>query len=332
MADIHLIAECGTNHNGSLEQAMQMAQIAADCGADSYKVQIINPWGLYLPGEYEYGHYDIKQVLALRHQTVLTDEQYRELAAYCKHLGIAFTASVFDIQGLDLVCSIGVPYIKIASCDLDHLRFLREVAGRKIKIVLSTGMSEHDQVLRALDVITAVHQDIVLMHCVSSYPASLAETRLPFIHKLKESGFPVGFSDHTQGTEAALMALAMGASWFEKHYTQDRTQIGLDHKYAMQPDEFRQYASLLHQAVAACELPSRKVTEAELYTSRRARRSLYAARDLQAGDIITADDVLIVRPQGPLSADQADRIIGRKLAVDLPKHAPFTFGVISDEI
>ena len=122
---IHIIAEAGTNHNGSKEKAKELIDLAKRAGADSVKFQIINPWGLYLPGQYSYGHYDIKKVIEIRQSTVLPDDTYRELNVHAERAGIAFSSSVFDREGLDLLCSLNPPYIKIASCDLNNIRFLK---------------------------------------------------------------------------------------------------------------------------------------------------------------------------------------------------------------
>lgn len=142
MEKIHIIAEAGTNNNGSLQKAKNLADIAKRAGADSVKFQIIYPWGLYLPGKYEYGKYDIEKVIEIRAKGVLSDEEYTELNNYCNSIGIPFTSSVFDKRGLDLMLRFNPPYIKLASCDINNVRFLREVAICGKPIVISTGMSE----------------------------------------------------------------------------------------------------------------------------------------------------------------------------------------------
>lgn len=324
----HIIAEAGTNHNGSKEKAKELIDLAARAKADSVKFQIINPWGLYLPGEYSYGHYDIKKVLKLRESTVLSDETYRELAAYCVEQGIGFSSSVFDKKGLDLLCSLNPPYIKIASCDLNNIRFLRQVAETGQKVILSTGMSTLSDVEKSLKEIekSGSLNNFILLHCVSVYPANLEQTNLTFITILKDTfGLEVGFSDHTGDSRAAVMALALGATWFEKHFTSDRKQEGLDHAYAMEEDGFAQYVQDIRAAEIALEPKEDKISDAERYTRKRARRSLYAARDLAVGEIVTDNDVLCVRPEGLLSADEIDLIVGKSIAVPLKQYEPFTF-------
>lgn len=325
---IHIIAEAGTNHNGNLAKAIELVDIAHTAGADSVKFQIIYPWGLYLPGDYEYGHYDIKKVIKIREDGMLKDEEYDQLAAYCQEKGIAFTASVFDERGLDLLLKFNPPYVKMASCDLNNIRFLRQVAERGKRMIISTGMSTMQDIEKSLNELAKANfSDIVLLHCVSVYPAFLEKANVGFIKTLKDTfGFPVGYSDHTGNSIAAAMALTNGAEWFEKHFTADRTQEGFDHAYAMEEEGMTQYVKDLRDAEKALQIPEQKISDAERYTRKRARRSLYAARDIKAGSILSDEDVLIVRPEGIMDADQIDLLIGQKLKTDLKQYQAFSPG------
>ncbi len=329
----HIIAEAGTNHNGSVEKAKELIDVAIRSGADSVKFQIINPWGLYLPGEYSYGHYDIKNVIEIRESTVLSDETYRQLDQYCKISGIAFSSSVFDKEGLALLASLNPPYIKIASCDLNNIRFLKQVLETGIKVVLSTGMSSLADVEKTINELSKNGTpDIVLLHCVSVYPAITEQANLSFITTLKDTfGLEVGFSDHTGESTAACMALALGATWFEKHFTTDRTQKGFDHAYAMEEDGFTKYVTDIRAAEKALVPKSDKISEAEYYTRKRARRSLYAARDIKAGEIIKDEDVLCVRPEGIMNADDIYLIIEKKASVDIKQNQPFSLEKVEDQ-
>ena len=191
--NVHIIAEAGTNHNGNFETAINLIDVAKKAGADSVKFQIIYPDGLYLPGVYEFGHYDIKEVIAMRKKFMLKDEEYVALGKYCNEIDIDFSASVFDQRGIDLLASMNPKYIKIASTDLNNISFLRKVAERGIKTILSTGMSTLQDVEKSVDEMKkAGLDDIVLMHCVSAYPAKLENMNLGFIDTLKsELGLPV---------------------------------------------------------------------------------------------------------------------------------------------
>lgn len=324
---VHIIAEAGTNHNGSKEKAKELIDVAARAKADSIKFQIINPWGLYLPGEYSYGHYDIKEVIKLRESTVLSDEIYRELATYCTEKNIDFSSSVFDKKGLDLLCSFNPPYIKIASCDLNNIRFLRQVAETGKKVVLSTGMSSLSDIEKTLKEIekTGNLKNFILLHCVSVYPANTEQTNLRFISTLKkEFDLEVGFSDHTGSSTAAVMALVLGATWFEKHFTTDRTQKGLDHAYAMEEKGLTDYIKDIRAAEKALINKEVKISDDEKYTRKRARRALYASRNIQIGEMLKDEDILCVRPEGPMNADEIDLLIGKKTKIAIRQYEPFT--------
>jgi N,N'-diacetyllegionaminate synthase len=324
--NIHVIAEAGTNHNGNPQKAKNLIDIAKRAGADSVKFQIINTWGLYLPGNYEYGHYKIEDVIKIRQDGEMSDAEYKMLADYGREKGIPFSSSVFDPDGLKLLASFKPPYIKIASCDLNNVRFLKQVASFGIKMVISTGMSTLDDVRKTVKTITSTgFKDIVLLHCVSVYPAKLEQGNLRFITTLKnEFGFEVGFSDHTPTSHAACMALTLGATWFEKHFTEDKTQKGLDHAYAMEEEGLKSYVDDLKAAAIALTPREDKISDKEFYTRKRARRSLYAAHDLQPGHIVTDDDVLCVRPENVMQADEIDLVVGKSLSKAIKQYQPFT--------
>lgn len=329
----HIIAEAGVNHNGKMDYAKQLIQIASKSGADSIKFQIINPYGLYLPGEYKYGHYDIKEVLKNRFSTVLTDEQYTELNHFSKELGIDFSGSIFDEKGLNLLASFNPPYIKVASCDLNNIRLLRQIAERGIKMILSTGMSTLNEIEKSLNVLAKENFDnIVLLHCVSIYPCPVEKTNVSFIRILQDTfGYDVGFSDHTRTTEAAVVAYALGARWFEKHFTFDNSLEGFDHKHAQNEEEFTYYISALRSIEKSLSQSDKKISKAEKYTSERARRSLYASQDLKKGKILTDKDIICVRPSAIMNANEIDILIGKKLTEDIKQYSPYSHSHISND-
>lgn len=329
---VHIIAEAGSNYNGDPAIGVQLNAAAAAAGADSVKYQIIYPEGLYLPGDYPYGHYDIKEVRKIREQGVLSDDQWRALRDDARARGLAFSASVFDTRGLDLLCELDPPYVKTASCDLNNLPFLREVAARGKRMVVSTGMSSLGDIEKTVSALEreGVHGErLVLLHCVSSYPAALRETNLAFIGTLRRAfRTAVGFSDHTLGREAACAAVALGATWIEKHFTLDRAMEGFDHRHALEPEELKAFVQAIRDTEASVTPQAHKIGPNEAYTRQRARRGVYASRDLPAGHVLGARDLLIVRPEGPLPADEADRIIGARLKRDVPAYSALTLAAL----
>ena len=266
-----------------------------------------------------------KEVIKIREEGQMTDHEYKELADYCKEIGIPFTASIFDVEGLDLLMGFDPVYVKFASCDLNHISLIREAANRNVKLVISTGMSSFEDVEKTCNELAKINfNNYVLLHCVSCYPATLEQTNLRYIKRLKDHfGVEVGFSDHTGTSIAACMALQYGATWFEKHFTEDNTQKGLDHAYAMEPEGLMQYVADIEAALMAIQGETKELGEGELYTRRRARRSLYAAKDLPAGHVVSMDDVLIVRPEGEMTADEIDIIVGQKIVESMARYAPF---------
>lgn len=310
---VHIIAEAGNNHGSKIDVARQLVDIARESGADSVKFQLIYPEGLYLPLLYKDGAYSENEVFRIRQRMMLTDDEYRELAAYTKAQGLGFSTSVFDLRGVRLLDELDVPYIKIASCDLNNSSLLIPAAETGRKLVISTGMATLGEIERAVaDVTRTGSSDIVLLHCVSVYPSPTAIMNVGFIRTLQTAfGLPVGLSDHTENSVAAAMAVTLGVEWIEKHFTYDRGAEGFDHAYAMEPEMFRAYIADVRAAEAAMLPAADKVGRAEAGTRERARRALYAARDIPAGQALAADDVLIVRPEGPLHPNDLPLVLGR---------------------
>jgi len=330
---VHIIAEAGSNYNGSVELAKQLNAVAAVAAADSVKYQIINTDELYRQGDYAYGHYKIEDIRAIRRRDEMSDAQWADIRADALARGIAFSSSVFDTKGLDLLCSFDPPYIKTASCDLNNLRFLREIAARGITMVVSTGMSTLGDIEKAVSTLVKEGiegEKLVLLHCVSAYPSALEDTNLTFLQTLRSAfGTAVGFSDHTLGREAACIAVALGATWIEKHFTTDHSLDGLDHKHAMEPSAFADYVKAIRATEAALQPKVTKIGPAEAYTRQRARRGLYVAKDLPGGHKLTNEDIVIVRPESPISADEIDLVVGRTLSGPATAFEPLTLSLLN---
>jgi sialic acid synthase SpsE len=316
----HVIAEAGTNHNGSVATGRALVDAAVAGGADSVKFQMIFPEGLYLPGT---------EVFERRRRGALRPDDYRALAGHCRERGIAFSASVFDRAGIALLDELDAPYIKFASCDLNNSALLRAGAETGRRLIISTGMSTLEEVARALrDVLATGNRDVVLMHCVSVYPCPTALMNLPFLDELSTLGQPIGLSDHTEQSLAAAIAVAKDAGWIEKHLTLDRSAPGFDHAYAMEPGAFAAYVADVRAASEACRTPPQKLSPAEITVKQRARRGLYAARDLPPGHTIGAADVLVVRPESTLAPNDLPAVVGRAAARPIRRHEPLSWDVL----
>ena len=327
MTKVHIIAEAGSNYNGDVNSAKELIDIAKRAKADSIKFQIINTYGLYLPGTYEYGHYDVKEVLNFREKCNLKEEQWAEVFNYGKELPIPVSASVFDQVSTKILMKHNPEYIKIASCDLNNIKFLLEVAETGKKLIISTGMATLTEIDKSVnELFKHNYNDIVLMHCVSAYPAELKEMNLNFIDTLHSKfGLDTGFSDHTKTSIAASLAVTKGVKYIEKHFTMDTTLSGLDHKHAMDENSLTNYIKDIRDSESALKTEKNKVSDREIYTMQRARRSLYAARDIEEGQFITKDDILVVRPNGPISADHYFDILGKKTKIKITKYEALKF-------
>lgn len=335
---LHVIAEAGTNHGGRLDTARRLVGIAREAGAQSVKFQIIYPEGLYLPefldapGEARgAASYRANEVFAKRAAMMLRDEDYAALAREARELGLPMSASVFDERGVKLLDRLDAPYIKFASCDLNNPRLLRAGAATGRRVIISTGMSTLGEIERAVcDLTSQGPIDLVIMHCVSVYPARFEQMNLGFIGTLRAAfGFPVGLSDHTEDSRAAVAAAAMGVRWFEKHFTYDRSAEGFDHAYAMEPAGLAAYIGDVRACVAATTPRRDKLADAERSVKVRARRSIYAARDIAPGETLTEADLLVVRPEGPLAPGDLPGLVGKTASRGLRRFEPLTWGVVA---
>jgi N,N'-diacetyllegionaminate synthase len=313
---VHIIGEAGTNHNGSLATALNLADAARRCGADSVKFQMIIPGGLYLPSFYQDGRYAENEVFQKRQKAMLKTEDFAAIAARCRETGIGFGCSIFDLEGLKALDGMDPSFIKIASVDLNNSRLLLAAAERRRKLIVSTGMSSLGEIERAVADLSRVgNVDLVLMHCVSVYPAATSMMNLSMISLLRSAfGYPVGLSDHTENSLAGAMAVALGATCIEKHLTLNRKDEGFDHAYAMEPEALRSYIDDMRQAEQACRQQlAAKVGDKEREVRKRARRGLYAARDLAEGETLAEKDVLVVRPENTLAPNDLEELLGKRL-------------------
>lgn len=332
MSHIHIIAEAGTNHNANEQTGQQLIDVAVDAKADSVKFQVIYPEGLYVSKIFDSGAYKENEVIAIRRAGMLSDDSYRNLANYSSDKKIPMSASVFCEGGLSLLREFQPPYIKIASCDLNNSILLKRATELGCKLIVSTGMATLGEVERAVaDITSTGFTDLVLMHCVSVYPCPTEQMNLRFIETLKTAfGFPVGLSDHTENSLAAAAAIPMGIEWIEKHYTLDRSSTGFDHAYAMEPGMLKQYIRDVRAIEAAYSYPEVKVGETESSVKLRARRGLYATRDIPCGKVVTADDVAALRPESEFSPQQLSLVVGQVATREIKELEPFSSEALQD--
>lgn len=320
----YLIAEVGVNHNGSLELALQLVERAVTAGACAVKFQTFHaetlvtrdaPKAAYQksPGEDE-THFDMLKRLEL------SADSHIKLMERCTQLGADFLSSPFDEKCADFLHSLGVAAFKIPSGEVTNLPFLRHVAAMGRPVVLSTGMSTLAEVTDAVDTLKQTGcQDLVLLHCVSSYPAAPEDANLRAMATLERTfGTPVGYSDHVIGNEVSLAAVALGAAVIEKHFTLDRSLPGPDHKASAEPSEFECLARSIRCVESALGTGVKMPAAAERDIAHVARKSLVAAGTIPAGAILTDRMVERRRPGTGLPPASLNRILGKRALVDIP--------------
>lgn len=313
----YIIAEINSSHNGSVETARKMIETAKEIGVSCVKFQSWSADSLY-SGSYYAGNPIAKRIVQ---KFALDEEQLGELADYCAEIGIAFSSTPYSRREVDFLLErCRAPFIKIASMDINNPDYLKYIARTGAPIILSTGMAETAEVERAVKTIEdAGNSNIILLHCISIYPAEPSTIHLNNITGLREAfpGCPVGFSDHTLGIETACAATALGAAVIEKHFTLDKTKMGMDNNMATEPDEFARMIQCCHNVHEALGSKERVVSEAEYEQRRKMRRSVIAARDLKAGQTLSAADLDVKRPGTGIPADRLENMIGRTLARDV---------------
>ncbi len=314
----YIIAEAGLNHDGDVEQAKELVSKAMSAGADMVKFQIFLAEELCSRSS---KNYDLFSSLEL------SEESWREIAKYAREVGIEFSASVFGNRSADLLDEVGGNCFKIASGDLTYDQLLNYVAKKGKPIILSTGMAYMGEVERAINIIREEKENqIALLHCVSNYPTAVDDVNLRAISTLSSTfNLPVGFSDHTIGNLIPTVAIAMGASIIEKHFTLSHNLPGPDHKLSMTPVEFREMVSTIRNVEAAMGDGLKRPIEKEMPARLSSRRSLTAANNIDENEVITAKSIKIARPGTGLGPELLDIIIGRSSKRKIPIETPIVW-------
>lgn len=316
--DPYIVAEVNSSHRGDMDVAKQMIEAAAEMGCDCVKFQSWSAESLYSKSYYDSNPIGKKIVK----KVALSPDQLREASEHCRKNGISFASTPYSEAEVDLLIEeLGAPFIKIASMEINNLRFLRYIGQKHVPIVLSTGMSTMDEIERAVGALEECGaEDIVLLHCVSIYPTILTTVDLNNIIGLRERfpKYPIGFSDHTEGDAAAVAATALGAAVIEKHLTLDRSKMGMDNGMATEPEQFSVLVKKCRDIHIAMGGKDRIVIPEELAQREKMRRSITAARDLPKGHVIAPEDLYAKRPGTGISPDKFDELLGKRINRDIP--------------
>jgi N-acetylneuraminate synthase/N,N'-diacetyllegionaminate synthase len=330
-----IIAEAGVNHNGSVEMAKKLIDAAKDAGADAVKFQTFKAEDVVIEkaekAEYqkettgtEESQYEMIKQLELQ------ENDFKELADYAKKKGIIFLSSPFDKESVDLLEGMNVPAYKIASGEITNFPLLKHIAKKGKPIILSTGMSTLGEVEEALNVFRSEGiEEVILLHCVSNYPAMMVDVNLRALETLKQAfQIPVGFSDHTLGITVPIAAVALGACVIEKHFTLDRSLPGPDHKASLEPDELKEMVKAIRDVEKSLGDGLKRPTKSEEEIKRAARRSIVAKVDILKGTIIIEDMLDLKRPGTGIEPKYMEMIIGKRAKIDIKKEDLITWEVI----
>jgi pseudaminic acid synthase len=329
-----VIAELSGNHDQSLQKALEMVEVAARCGVDAVKLQTYTPDSITLNvrgGDFEVKHplWGGQSLYELYEKACTPYEWHAPLFKRCKELGMLGFSSPFDEAAVDFLEELDVPCYKIASFEHTHFPLIRRVARTGKPLIISFGVSTLVEIAEAVDVAReAGIKDIILMKCSSTYPAQIEDTNLLTIPHMRQLfGLPVGYSDHTLGIGAAVASVALGAVAIEKHFTLARADKGVDAAFSLEPEELK---SLVIEAKRAKEAlgsityePSQAERESFQY-----KRSLYIAKDLQKGEVLSADNVRIVRPGFGMAVRHYDTILGKSVKLAVKKGTALSWDLI----
>ena len=316
-----IIAEAGVNHNSDYDRAVAMVYAAKQAGADYVKFQTavpelvissIAPKAAYqkeTTGEEE-------SQLEMCRKIHLKLEDYEPLSELCREVGIGFMSTPFDLVSIDCLAPLGMDYWKIPSGEITNLPYLRKIGAKGEKVILSTGMSELDEVEKALQVLEEAgtpRSNVALLHCNTQYPTPFEDVNLRAMDALR-SLHPgaVGYSDHTVGIEVPVAAVAMGAQIIEKHFTLDKSLPGPDHKASLDPTELAAMVSSIRHIERALGSAEKHVSPSERANIEVARKSIVAARDIAAGEEFTEENITVKRPGNGISPMLWDEVLGRK--------------------
>ncbi|MEY4564104.1 MAG: N-acetylneuraminate synthase [Pseudomonadota bacterium] len=323
-----VIAEAGVNHNGSEDLALQLVDMAARCGADAVKFQTFSADKLVRQGaekaEYQKQATGGGDQHSMLKQLEMSEDLHRRLFARCAEQGIEFMSTPFDEEAADFLVALGMRRIKVPSGEITNHPFLRFLVAKDLPLILSTGMADLGEILEAVEVIAAERQRLgltrplaevlTILHCTSNYPASPHDVHLRAMATIAAATcVSVGYSDHTLGVAVSTAAVALGATVIEKHFTLDKNLPGPDHQASLSLDELTQMITQIRTVEQCLGGTEKKPTASELPVRALVRRSVTTLADLPAGAVITADDVVLLRPGNGIAPKELELVLGRKL-------------------
>lgn len=323
MEHVFIIAEAGDNHNGNFELALKLVDKAVEAGADCVKFQtfitenIISKFAEKAEYQKENTGSDETQFEMVK-KLELSFEQFREIQKYCEEKGILFLSTPFDLDSVEFLQEIEIPFWKIPSGEITNLPYLEKIARTGKKIIMSTGMCTMEEIGEALNVLRRNGAgEIALLHCNTEYPTPYQDVNLRAMQIMQDAfEIKVGYSDHTQGIEVPIAAVACGAKIIEKHFTLDKNMEGPDHKASLEPDELKQMVEAIRNIEKALGRAEKFPSDSEKKNIEIARKSIVAKRDIKEGELLTEENLSIKRPGNGISPMRWYEVLGTKAVKD----------------
>ncbi len=322
MSKTIIIAEAGVNHNGSISIAKKLIDVASECGVDYIKFQTfktehsISKNASKAQYQIENSLNDKETQYEMVKKLELSFDQFIELSIYCKEKKVKFLSTAFDFDSLEFLSNLGIGICKIPSGEITNLPYLRKAAVLFSEVIISTGMATLFEIKEAINVFLSAgikKDNITILHCNTEYPTPMTDVNLKAMLQIKDVfATKVGYSDHTQGIEVPVAAVALGAAVIEKHFTLDKTMEGPDHKASLEPDELKAMVSAIRNIEKAISGSGiKEVSSSEWKNMAVARKSIVARKNIRKGDIFSEENITVKRPGTGMSPMQWDNVVGQ---------------------
>jgi N,N'-diacetyllegionaminate synthase len=321
-----IIAEAGVNHNGSIETAKKLIDVAVVSGVDYVKFQTFKTDNMVIKTakKAEYQQQNISDTDNSQYRMLkkleLSNEQHYELIDYCKQCNIKFLSTAFDLESVEFLSGLNLGLWKIPSGEITNYPYLKRIARENEPVILSSGMSTMEEIEAAVNVLVKYgtdKQQITVLHCNTQYPTPMQDVNLLTMQTIKKIiGVKIGYSDHTLGIEVPIAAVALGATVIEKHFTLDRNMEGPDHKASLEPDELKAMVTAIRNVEKALGSPEKKVSASESENKIIARKSIVAAKYITKGEAFTEENLIVKRPGDGISPMRWEEILGKTALKD----------------
>lgn len=323
MSRTFIIAEAGVNHNGDIKLAKKLVDVAKRAGADAIKFQTFKAENL-VSKVAQKADYQKKATgsdesqLEMVKKLELSFHDFKELKKYCEKKELLFLSTPFDLDSIGFLKSLEIPIYKVPSGEITNLPFLMKIAQIGKQVIMSTGMSDLNEVAFALDVLRKNGAGIItLLHCNTQYPTPFKDANIKAMITLKQRfGVAVGYSDHTLGIEASIAAVALGATVIEKHFTLNKNMNGPDHKASLDPQELKAMVKAIRNIEVAIGDGIKRPSESEIPNREIARKSIVARRNIIKGEVFDEDNLAVKRPGNGISPLKWFEVLGKKAKQD----------------